>query len=240
MTSLVKMDPDALERTIIEIRFQTSLPSEAVFGILFNKLRGDYPNHSTNELVQLPKEIREKEPNLVYSTLYSIFNDTVTLNIGPRAIYFNCHNGYILWTNYYKRIKDALKKIDKIDLMNVVERVGLRYINFFELDIYPKLNANIEIIGPKYKREALAVKTVYKTGDYKSTLSINNSTTKGQGSNKKKGSVLDIDSYYESNFKYDQKKLFKIINDLHEEEKKLFQNICKRDYLIKYHNAVFK
>lgn len=240
MPEVVKMTPDSLVSTIVEIRFKSNVPAEAVFGLVFQKLSTEYPVNSTSDLVQLPRSVRDQNPDLRYKALYGLNNDSVTVNIGPRVIVFNCHNGYLGWKVYFDKIRSALKEIENLSLIETVERIGLRYINFYDCDIYPNLNTTIDIMGKEYKRDALSINSRYLLGNYSSNLRIDNSALLNKNGEQKDGSILDIDSYYDTHFSYDYEQLTSIIDDLHSQEKKLFGDILSRDFLKKHYKAVFK
>ena len=240
MPEVVKMTPDSLISTIVEIRFMSKIPQEAIFGLVFQSLQSEYPQNTTTELVQLPRKIRDEDSVLRYKALYGLNNDSVTVNIGPKVLVFNCHNGYLGWKLYYDKICSTLKKIENLNLIDTVERIGLRYVNFFEGDIYPNLEATIDIMGSNYKRDSLSITWKYTAKEYISNLRIDNSATLNRDNNQKSGSVLDIDSFFEKPFQYDYDRLIKVINDLHNEEKKLFGDILKKEFLKSKFKAVFK
>ena len=50
-----------LVETIVELRFESSLPPDAIFGVIYQKLKSDYPKVDKLPILQIPEEIRFKD-----------------------------------------------------------------------------------------------------------------------------------------------------------------------------------
>jgi uncharacterized protein (TIGR04255 family) len=62
-----KISPCPIVEAIIEIRFDASLPGDAIFGIIYNMLKDEYTNLEKLPILELPDAIRTTDPNLMYS-----------------------------------------------------------------------------------------------------------------------------------------------------------------------------
>ena len=65
----IKIDPCPIAEAILEIRFVTSESWPTLPGLLFAKIRERYPEQKDLPLVQLPEEIRRREPAFTYQPL---------------------------------------------------------------------------------------------------------------------------------------------------------------------------
>jgi len=53
-----KIDPCPIVEAIVEIRFDSNLPGDAIFGVIYNQFKEDYPKFTKLPILQLPEAIR--------------------------------------------------------------------------------------------------------------------------------------------------------------------------------------
>ena len=116
--------------------------------------------------------------------------------------------------------------------MTKVERLGLRYINHFNNNIFEKIHCEVDLIGKKLKDESTNLRTEKIDGDFTKILQIGNSVTMVKGNQSLSGSVIDIDILFnitDSNTFLDNYK--EVVERAHIKEKKLFFSLLKDSFL---------
>ncbi|MFA6570954.1 MAG: TIGR04255 family protein, partial [Bacteroidota bacterium] len=98
--------------TVIEIRFNSKINPNAIFGIIYNNLKKEYPKVETLPILQIPEQLREKDPVFKYKPFYKISDGKYSLQIGYDVIAFGSVMPYPGWTmietKFYKNIKQIL------------------------------------------------------------------------------------------------------------------------------------
>ena len=228
---------------IVEIRFTSSLPADAVFGVIHAQLKEEYPDHKELPIMQLPAEIRKQETSLIHQAYYQLSGaNPLLIGIGPKVIsvgYAKYHankiTAYPGWTDYMaseashviKLTLDALPKVK-------VERLGIRYKDFFKsINIFDGTEPSFEF--PQRTTQSLMVKTSIVDDDMVHGVTISNSAninihTEGKVEIEN-GSILDIDTAIDKI----QENMFDDIKSLltrvHDANKELFYEILKRGFV---------
>lgn len=238
---LLKLTPETLIDTLIEIRFTTEVPHEAIFGLLYSSLRNKYKKVSNS--LPIPREILNQEQSFKYTITQKMFNDTLSLGVGASVITFSCSSEYITWKNFFPSIKEDLEKIDKLNLISSIERIGLRYISFFEghKSFIEKTNINIKQSLDGYENERMTLSTYLKgENNFDCNLAISSNIGIIENSEEKNGGLIDIDISYQIPFEYNLNNLLDLIEKAHDEEKSIFLKTVKIDFLEEEYNAQFE
>lgn len=238
---LLKLTPETLIDTLIEIRFTTEVPHEAIFGLIYSSLRDKYKKVSN--ALPIPREILNQNQNLKYTVTQKMFNDKLSLGVGSSIITFSCSSEYITWKEFFPSIKDDLDKIDKLKLLSSIERIGLRYISFFEghKSFIEKTNININQNIEGYENENMNFSTYLKgKNNFDCNLAISSDIGIIKNSEEKNGGLLDIDISYQKPFEYNLDTLLDLIEKAHDEEKSIFLKTVKKDFLKEEYNAKFE
>ena len=61
-----KINPCPILESIIELRFSTSFPHDAIFGIIYKEFKDLYPKVEPLPILQLPEIVRREDKNLLY------------------------------------------------------------------------------------------------------------------------------------------------------------------------------
>ncbi|MCX6733278.1 MAG: TIGR04255 family protein [Candidatus Peregrinibacteria bacterium] len=228
-----EISPCPIIEAVIEIRFESTFPSEAVFGILYQEYRATYPEIEKLPILQLPEQIRDSDENLKYQPHYKILSDKFIFQIGPRVISLGCRienekQSYIGWAKFSAQIYAILDKLTDLKVISEYKRLGIRYINHFNLDIFAKSTLKIET---PMVRDGTVVGFETNEDIFTSRVQITNKGTLTIGGKTKKiGSLIDVDT---STMKLKDCKLNEIkkyIEKGRNVEKKLFFELLKDDY----------
>lgn len=228
----IKIAPCPIIEAVVDFRFDTQMPADAIFGIIYKSFRDEFGDKVENlPILQIPEAIRSQDPNFRFQPYYRFQKENYILQIGPRVINFISQEDYLGWKTFYPRIKASLLKIQELDLVSRFSRLGIRYINLFSFDIYNRIDLEILMHGKQLQANKTILRTTLKAGDYTTNLQIANNAQIATKKILKTGSVIDIDTYIEG----DNLPIFsnpdKIIGEAHSEEKRLFFDLLKDDLI---------
>ena len=96
----------------------------------------DFPKVENLPILQLPEPLRMGDPNLRFKPHYKVHNGSISIQIGPDVLAISSFPKYIGWAEFSTILFDILTRIEKINIIKNVSRIGIRYINFFENDIF--------------------------------------------------------------------------------------------------------
>lgn len=232
MTIPKKISPCPISEAIVEIRFESDIPSDAVFGVIYSEFKSEYKTLEKLPILQLPEIVRTRDQNLKFQPHYKLIKDDFLLQIGPNVLSIANINEYIGWDNFSSRIINTFSKIKKIAFIEKTTRLGIRYINFFELDIYENINLNFLLSDQKLIAEQITFKSKLTTGKFLSNLHILNNAHITINNTSKIGSLIDVDTYIQKEM--DFFKIESFLEEGHIEEKKLFFKLLKNDFLEKF------
>jgi len=226
-----KISPCPIVEAIIEIRFDASLPGDAIFGIIYNMLKDEYTNLEKLPILELPDAIRTTDPNLMYSPHYKLRKDNFIIQIGPKVFSLVNFNEYCGWDLFYNKTDEVFTKIAALKIINKIKRMGLRYINIFPaLNMYEKSNLKINIDNESFITGINLVLNI-PAPPYINTLRMVSSTEAIVADKVLTGSVIDIDTVLDNVPDNFFENMNTIINKAHVEEKALFFNLLKPDYI---------
>lgn len=227
-----KIYPCPIVEAIVEIRFDSALPGEAIFGVIYNQFKDDYPNYTKLPILQLPEAIRSQDPNLIFKPHYKMQKDNFLLQIGPKVFSIVNINEYCGWDCFYKNILKAFGTISESNIVEKVVRFGFRYVNIFEgLDIFEKSNFKAVLNDEPYKNAKADISIELSSGDYIHKFKIINHAKVIVENKSLEGSVIDIDISNEKQTDMFFKNMNEIIETCHIEEKKIFFGLLKPSYI---------
>lgn len=231
-----KINPCPIEEAIVEVRFESSLPAEAVFGVVYNALNNSYPNLETLPILQIPEFIRTQDPNLIFQPHHRLRRDNYFLQIGPKTISVVLGKDYSGWNAYKSEIHAVFGKINELNFITKISRVAIRYVNFFEGDVFKNINLKLSVNDVTAVTEQTFVRTLLKKDSFDCLLQVGNNMTVGTANAPAKlGSIVDIDMFNTEVGEQPSNKFFQEIGELlergHDIEKKLFFSLLKPEFL---------
>jgi len=233
-----KIAPDPIVQAIIEIRFQPNVPREAVFGLLYSKVKDNYSNLDKLPILQLPEAVREMDPSLKYKPHYKLTNDNLQLLIGSDVIALVNDVGwtgnYIGWGEFSEKLSGLLDIIKNLELFDKIERIGIRYLNYFDSNIFEKINLGVSFKnenGKEIPSISTAISREIESGDFINRVQISNKATITSKGEERTGSMIDIDTFSEKEIKVNFNNFKKLIEDGHNKEKEIFFQLLKKDFI---------
>lgn len=223
-----KISPCPITEAIVELRFESDTPNDAVFGIVYQTFKTDYPVSEELPILQIPEIIRKQDKASHYRPYYKLTNnDGFLFQVGPKVLSLISIAPYAGWEEFNRRLKDLVEKVKGLDIVKSYTRIGIRYINKFSLNVFDIVNLQIKLPSHPLTNCETFVSSEIPTGDFKSTLQISNSVTSTQKGQNVKYSIIDIDTFVEN----PQGEINVLINKGHLEEKKLFFALLKPDFV---------
>lgn len=226
-----RITPCPIVDAVVEIRFATDMLSDAIFGIIYQTVIADFPRVEKLPVTQIPEQIRDADPSLKHQPHYRFQRENLVFQAGPNIMSLNCVGEYIGWDAFLTQIVSLFNKIHKIGFVKQVERLGLRYINFFEHDVLNSINMQLYLNSEPFRGNNTLIRTEIQNGNMTSILNIASSVQTVFNGAVRNGSVVDIDVTRQicgENFFAD---LEGFLTTSHNEEKKIFFTLLKNDFL---------
>ncbi len=223
-----KISPCPIEEAIIEVRFEPTSPSEAVFGIIYSYLKERYSDVESLPILDLPEKIRKREKNLKYKPHHKLTYQNYILQIGPRVLALSVKKEYPGWNTFYNNVNWVLDKVKESEIIGRIERNSLRYINLFDSDIFKNIDLKIILNKEAFQTDETFFKTQIRKKETRIILQIANNASFGD---KKNISMIDIDVISDNPGQYSMQSNKEILDKLHLQEKKVFFPLLSENFL---------
>ncbi len=137
------------------------------------------------------------------------------------------------WEAFLGSIQPCLKEIVKKDFISNFTRIGVRYINLIEDDIWNNIRIDLSADGSPFITKHKNLHFLLETGNFITGVKIVDHATLRQDKGETlSGSLLDIDTYKTTSWNGINETL-KLINEAHLEEKMTFFSVLNEDYIKK-------
>jgi len=225
---------DLLE-AIIEIRFESSFPPDAILGVVYKEFIEKYSGPTNLPILQIPEAVRLMDPNLKYKPYFQFSDENFSLELGPKVLIIRNQpyikgNDYVRWEKFSEEIGNIFKTITVSGVIDKIERIGIRYVNFFDgLDVFKKVK--IKVSTPDFKTNDMFLVMGTDKDGFESKIQISNKSEININSTIKAGSIIDIDTYCENpEFSFEETP-DKITEGHDITEKLLFEKILTQEYV---------
>jgi len=227
-----KISPCPIIEAISEVRFEPLVPTEAIFGFIYKEIQVDYPTVDKLPILQLPDFMRESDPTFTFAPHYKMSNENFIIQVGPRVLSISNINDYIGWPIFSVKIFELLKKILQLGIIGDIQRISLRYINFFENNIFNISNLKYFLRDDFLGQFGSMITVEIPSDGLMNAIRMgNNAEIKIDADHILKGSILDIDTFRPGPIRPDFSELVNIVEQCHETEKHLFYKILKTDFI---------
>lgn len=227
-----KITPCPIKEAVIELRFDSDLMIELILGSLYNLIKDDFPSFPVSlPITNLPRAIREKNQKLNYIPHFEFKNGDYILRLSPRAISICSKDIYKGWSSYFNFSRNVFFKIQNANIVKEPERLGLRYVSFFNnINIFEKIDAEFRIYGNSMIDTKSVLRSEFEIDIFTCILQVtNNALLNSPNSAQEKGSTIDIDMITRNDFKLID--LESIIDNAHTLEKQVFFNLLSDSFL---------
>lgn len=227
-----RITPDPIIDAVVELRYESDIPPDAILGMLFAQVKSKYSDFKKLPITAIPEAIRNTDPALQFNPHYQSQSDPFNLNVGPRVLSLSNTGPYSGWKEkYFPELTELLQKVQSAGVVKKFSRLGVRYIDFFELDIYKHANLNIEFNDKPLKTAQTTFAAVFMNNEFLTRAQIaNNTNVKG-----KMGSIIDTDTYFEPQGGFDFEGLTDLIDRCHEASVGFFFELLKEEFIKTLH-----
>ena len=125
-----KLKNEPLIEAVFEFRFEASQPAtDLIPGFLFGKLDGKKVLHRL-PTAELPKPIRDSDPNLRFAPLVRLELERFNLLIGDHAVAVGCKLPYIGWqSGFREKCLEVVAVLSDLTFIEKVSRFSIKYVN---------------------------------------------------------------------------------------------------------------
>lgn len=226
-----RITPCPILEAVMEIRFVTGQEWSVLPGLLYAQIGDHYPKIEKLAVSELPEEILRNDPALVYVPRLRFAGEGFVIQFGPRVISLLTRGEYPGWRRIKEELAWLLERLKLAGFIHEGERLGMRYIDFFEEDIFSRLVLDVRSDGQTVSGVEMNFATVFRRGDLTARLILNNGAMVARGNEVIRGSILDLDVWLEASE-------FDIFGDAvekfesaHRCNKEIFFGLLKTDFL---------
>lgn len=195
-----KLNKEPLLDAIFELRFQSLVPASVVLpGFLFNELEGDKAIESL-PVAQIPKNIRDNDPNLKFQPLTRVDWGQFFLSISDFSISVGCKYPYPGWAALKPAITNVINVVEKSRLITAIERYSLKYIDLLPgVDLREKvsmINLDVSLAGHKLVREPFHIRVEIPRDGFTNAVQVVSSAQATLNTGLvKEGMIVDVDTW---------------------------------------------
>ncbi|EIM63330.1 TIGR04255 family protein [Desulfobacter postgatei] len=228
-----KITPDPIIDAVVEFRFESEIPPDAILGMLFSVVRNDFPNFNKLPIADIPGVLRQKDPQLKFAPCYQSISNGYRLNVGPNVISLGNPGNYVGWKdNFYPFLQSIIKQLEKSGIVKRFTRIGIRYIDFFEADIFEKkITLSISLNDAPLNAKQITVSTIFEQEELVTRVNIQNNSTVISGDNRRVGSIIDTDTFFEPKQDISFSDLISLLDKQHEVSLSVFFNLLHPEFL---------
>ncbi len=232
MARPTQITPNPIIDAVVEFRFESEIPPDAILGMLFSVVRDEFPNFKKLPIAEIPEEIRRNDPRLKFAPFYQSVSGVFRLNVGPNVISLGNPGDYIGWKDkFYPFLKKIILQLEKSGIVKNFKRIGLRYIDFFKDDIFKNITLSITLNNEPLVSKQTTFSTIFENNNFITRVQIQNNTIVNRGTEQDIGSIIDTDTFFEPQTNLSFEDLIKIIDQQHEESLEIFFKLLKPTFI---------
>lgn len=241
---ITSIDSPPIVDAACEIRYNAQVETNLIPGLLHVALTREGVDAQIADIESahlIPAFLRSTDPALRNIHLFEFDHNSVKIRFGPGSLLISACTPYPGWAVYSADIGVVLSLFERSGIMEDIERVGIRFINFLEsanIDSSLKVSVNSSFSTEEdHERciplevDSTSLAVTYKSGDRYARLSIQSPVKYTDSTNDdKEGILVDIDAFYgEDNIAHES--LPATIDQLHELAKSIFFSSVKSESL---------
>lgn len=224
--------PCPIVEATLEIRYESKYPTDAIIGVVYNVFSSEGVKLENLPILQIPEEIRKKDPNLQYKPTHRMTNGVYNIQIGGNVILLTAPLNYPGWIIFNATIESFVEKMKSINVIEKINFVGLRYLDFFKCNIFDNIKLQISLDDSTINYPSTAFKSQIKGDGCLNVLQILNDVHVKNVFRDDDGSLIEITSVSDCNgIDVNLSNVVETVNALHIEGKKLFFSLLKDEFL---------
>lgn len=227
-----KISPCSIVESVVEIRFVSTEPWRNLPGMFHPRIRDRYPESKELPLANMPEDIRSKSPAFTWVPLLQYGGTDFSIQFGPRVLSLITRpHHYPGWGRFGDELTWVLERLQESGIVSEAERIGLRYVDFFENDVWQQLNMGVLIGGVPLAGGELSTTVVLRHPEGQVRLQVANGAFFQGPTGVKRGSVLDLDVWHPGGDGDLFSDGFHRVERLHQASKEVFFGLLKPEFL---------
>jgi uncharacterized protein (TIGR04255 family) len=193
----IRITPCPIVEAAFEVRFNSTQPWENMPGLLCGHIQERYPRQERLPMADIPEEVRRQAPFFQPLPLLQFLGDDFLIQIGPRCLSLVTHpNAYPGWEAIREELRWLVDKAGKAGFIGETERIGVRYIDFFQANVFENLQMQLVFGEHPSTAAQTEVTTILRRAPMTIRLHATNAAIAGGGESVRSGSVLDVDAWF--------------------------------------------
>jgi len=234
-----RLNKEPLIDAIFEVRFTSQIPASIILpGILYNNLDGDKKLDSL-PVAQVPKNVRDADPNLRYAPLSRIDWTIFFISISDYSVLISCKYPYCGWKQFKPAIDKLIAILDESGIIDKVERYSMKYIDLIpSQEIQQKvamINFDVSIANHKLEKEQFHLRIEIPSNDFVHAVQVvSTAQVVLHNGIQMEGLLIDIDTFvaqFNDSLKSLRKDLLDRLEAIHLANKTMFFNCLRPDAL---------
>lgn len=125
----VRICPSPIKQAVLEVRFVSKHPFDAVFGMVYSAVNSMFHNKKPEVLpvMQIPETVRQQDPNLRYQPGHRFVHENYSLSVGASSLQFGVSYPYPGWDVWFAFFQEGLERIRKSGIFHQTQRIGSVY-----------------------------------------------------------------------------------------------------------------
>jgi uncharacterized protein (TIGR04255 family) len=231
-----RIDPCPIVDALVEVRFTPNIPEDAILGVLYESLAGEFPKVENLPALQLPPQIRNLNPQLRFQSTYRLRSNDYVIAMGPRVFSVGILMPYPGWAAFRDKLERVFGTLIEKQVVKQLNRLGLRYVNVFEGDVTPRLTLEIKLAGNSINGYKTFFRTILDRNESKIVLQVaKDQAVKRSPDFKRQGTSIDIDVSQTATEPLEINRLKAFIDRAHSTEKELFFELLRPELLEELH-----
>ena len=222
-----KITPCPILEAVVQLRFDTETPSDVVTGGLSQQLRGRYSKRVSLPIMNLPEELRIKDPQLKFAPWFRLEGEGFFLHLGPSMLSIHCPKEYKGWRLYRQAILEVIEAVQGSKIIKQVREMGLKYISFFEGNIFEKTKAHLSLDGCSLIGQKTRLESKFEQGGFDCMVRILNRAFVDT----QPGSVVEVGVRTIQKLSLADTQYGEMIDQAHRVQKQIFFSLPKEDFL---------
>lgn len=196
-----QLEKSPLFEALFETRFESSTPGmgDLLAGILYPVLKADYPEIFALPAADLPRRVRDQNPDLLFQPLHRLRKGPDSVSIGDRVVSLSS-TAYPGWNHFRRMAESVLNAVESTGVVKRFERFSLRYINVLEASENDKqlslFNGRIELAGNAPLERGFLLRTEKDEGNFTTVIKV---STRARGTvpstgKEISGLLIDVDT----------------------------------------------
>lgn len=227
----INISPCPIIEASVELRCKFKVPADATIGMIFNLFYPEGYILNSLPITQIPEEIRKQDPNLKFKPTHRLEGNDGIIQVGNEVLIFSSPLSYPQWDKFETFIGIALRRIFMLNIIGEIVFLSLKYLNFFQLNIFEKIQLKILLNDLAVNYPATVFRTEIPKDEIINVLQIANNVHVANKLISADGSLIDITSVLKPGILINENNIFELINTLHLEEKTMFFSLLSQEFL---------